>query len=697
MEVALVEPMAYERFHKTIKYLRAVVIISLLSLFMVFLFMIGVFVYAKILGAPPLAVPQSNLYFSSEGDIIGESHNGQKRYWVPLEDISPNVIQATISIEDKNFYDHHGFDYKRMAGAIIADVKAMAKVQGASTITQQYARNLFLGHEKTWMRKLKEAFYTIRLEMNYTKKDILEGYLNTIYYGHGAYGIQAASQFYFQKNADELTVAEAALLASIPKGPSYYSPLVSYERAKERQAIVLSSMKKIGFITEEEKQAALNEPLEIVGQHQYQKAEIAPYFQDVVQYVLKEKLGIDQQTIEMGGLRVYTTLIANHQQIAEQVIADTIAPDSDIQIGFIAMNPHNGYVTALVGGRDYKESPYNRAVQAIRQPGSTIKPLLYYAALEQGFTPSTTMRSEQTTFRFDEGRAEYTPHNFNNKYAHDEITLAQALALSDNVYAVKTHLFLGEETLAQTAKRFGIKTPMKQVPSLALGTSGVRLIEITNAYNMFANGGQKVAPVFITKVENHQGEIIYEYEAEKEQLLDPNVAFVTAHLMTGMFDPSLNDYANVTGTTILKKITRPYGGKSGTTESDSWMIGFAPQLTAGVWTGYDQGDEITKVADKLYAKNVWVQFMEQALKDEPVLTFRPPKGTVGVYVNPDNGLLATKDCPVARLTYFVKGTEPTDYCHDHIEDGADSKAPAPSPDKEPHKSWFHRFIEWFGS
>ncbi|MCA1060970.1 PBP1A family penicillin-binding protein [Rossellomorea aquimaris] len=679
------------RMEKSKKYARFVVV-GVLSMTVLFLIgIMGILIYAKVQGPPPLAVPQSTLIYSEDGSVIGETNTGEKRYWVGLKDISPALIEATISIEDKSFYQHYGFDLKRMAGAALADVKAMSKVQGASTISQQYARNLFLSHDKTWKRKISEALYTIRIEMNYSKKDILEGYLNTIYYGHGAYGVQAASQFYFGKDANQLSVSEAAMLAGIPKAPSYYSPVTHIDNAKKRQELILTSMSKDGFISKEQEAVSKSAQIRIIGEHAHQKTEIAPYFQDVVRSILRSDLGIEERTIEMGGLKVYTTLNPDHQKVAEKVVKEQISDQSDIQLGFVSMNPKNGNVTALVGGRNYEESPFNRAVQAIRQPGSTIKPLLYYSALKQGFTPSTTMKSELTSFTFDDGKT-YTPHNYNNKYADDDITLAQAIALSDNVYAVKTHLFIGQDTLTKTAKeKFGLTTKVKKYPSSALGTSGARVIDMVNAYSIFANGGYKVKPVFITKVEDWSGNVIYEHKSKKEQVLDPDLTYVMTHMLSGIFDPKLNDYSTVTGIQIRKDATRPYAGKSGTTNTDNWMIGYSPQLTAGVWTGYDKEKEISLVDDKYYAKKIWVHFMEEALKDEPVKHFKPTKGVVGVAVNPHNGLLATKDCPVQRFTYFVKGTEPTEYCHEHL---GEKEAPKEKVQEKEKKSWYEKVKDW---
>lgn len=687
------EIMTDQRFRKTARVFRAFVFIGMIVAAFFFLVYFSIIGYAKILGPPPLAVPQSTIYMADDGTVIGESHTGQKRYWVPLKDISPDLVKATISIEDRNFYEHRGFDYKRIVGAVLADIKAMAKVQGASTITQQYARNLYLSHDKTWKRKLTEAFYTLRLEMNYSKNEILEGYLNTIYYGSGAYGVQTASQYYFGKDARDLTLGEASMLAGIPKGPSYYSPLTNEERANSRQETILRAMEIKGYIDNTEAKEAATEKLTLVGKHPTGSLGQAPYFQDAVQNELKYSLNLDERTIKLGGLKVYTTLDLKQQQLAEEMVTKYIAEDSTIQTGFIAMDPRSGHVKAMVGGRDYEQSPFNRAIQAVRQPGSTIKPLLYYAALEHGFTPTTTMRSELTTFRFDDGHSEYTPHNFNNKYANDEITMAQALAVSDNVFAVKTHLFLGQDILVDTTKRFGISTKMAQVPSLALGTSGVRVVEMATAYSMFANGGKYVEPVLIERVESHNGEVIYEHEDKGEQILKPDLASVMNHMMTGMFDPKLNGYTSVTGSTMTDEISRPYAGKSGSTNTDSWMIGYTPQLVSAVWTGYDKGKPIEKSNEKAFSKNVWVNFMEKAHEDVPATNFKTAKGTIGVFINPENGKIATANCPVKRLTYFKDGTEPQEYCTDHLDEGEPLQKHEPEPEeKSEKKPWYKRIL-----
>ncbi|RHW40235.1 PBP1A family penicillin-binding protein [Neobacillus notoginsengisoli] len=693
------ETMTGQGFKRVVKYVRAAFFLGLFGSAALALAALLILVYAKVLGPPPLAVPQSTLYYAEDGTVIGETNFGQKRYWVPIKDISPYLVEATISIEDRKFYEHSGFDLKRIAGATIADIKAFGKVQGASTVTQQYARNLFLGHDKTWTRKLKEALYAIRLEMNYSKEKILEGYLNTIYYGNRAYGIQAASKYYFGKNAADLTLAEASMLAGIPKGPGAFSPFASMERAKQRQGIILQAMAQNGYIKTAEAEAASAADLALTGTDPNRKLKKAPYFQDAVAAALKNQLGLSERAIALGGLRVYTTIDTKQQEAAEQQIKSVIASDSDIQAALVAVNPKNGHIKAMAGGRDYEKSPFNRAVQALREPGSTIKPFLYYAALGHGYTPSTTVRSELTTFRFDNGQPDYTPHNYNNKYANGDITLAQALAVSDNVYAVKTHLFLGEETLVNAAAKFGLTTPMAKVPSLALGTSGVRVIEMANAYSLFVNGGKKVEPTLITRVETADGKIIYEKEDKDEQVLDPARTYVMTQMLMGVFDTKLNGYANVTGSTILKGMTRPYAGKSGSTPTDSWMIGFTPQLVSAVWTGYDDARKVENVPEKSYAKQIWIRFMEEALHGQPIKPFRAPReGVTGVYVDVANGKLATKDCPVRRFTYFESGTEPVEYCTEHLGDGGlgdgNNRKGLDGKGSKREKTWYKRLWDW---
>ncbi|MED1740553.1 transglycosylase domain-containing protein [Bacillus swezeyi] len=683
--------MTDKRVRLTIKTIRAFLFMGALLLIFLSIIIMTVVLAAKWQGAPSIQVPRSTVLYDGNGKQMGETHYGQKRYWVSLEDINPAVIDATLAVEDRNFFRHHGFDYVRMAGAVIADLKAMSKVQGASTITQQYARNLYLGHDKTWKRKWNEAFYTIRLEQNYSKKDILEGYLNTIYYGHGAYGIEAASRLYFGKRAKDLGTAEAALLAGIPKGPSVYSPFANGKKAEKRQEMILTIMAKEKKLTKKEAAALKKMPLSYQKQAEQETKKTAPYFYDEAVKEIARVLRLTPEQVESGGYKVYTTLNPRLQRIAEQTIENTVDSESDIQAGFAAVNPYDGSVLALVGGRDYQKSPFNRVTQARRQPGSTMKPFLYYSAIQNGFTPSTRMRSAETTFELGQGNA-YSPSNYHGYYADGPITLLQALALSDNIYAVKTHLFLGMDKLVGAAKRFGITSPLQKVPSLALGTSPVKPIEMVNGYAMFANGGKKVEPSFITKITDPNGKVLYEKPKQHKQVLDPKAAFITADMMTGMFDKSLNGYTSVTGRTITDKLSRQYAGKSGTTSTDSWMIGFYPGLAAGVWTGYDKERTIDAVAEKNYAKQIWADFMERALEDEPAAALIPPEGVKSLYIDPATGYAAAPSCPSKHLAYFIEGTEPEQVCYGK-ETYQDKKEERKKPAKpEKRKKWWEK---WF--
>ena len=537
--------------------------------------------------------------------------------------------------------------------------------EGASTISQQYARNLYLTHEKTWTRKIKEAFYTIRLEMFYTKEEILEGYLNTIYYGHGAYGIEAASYLYFDKSAADLTVAEAAMLAAIPKGPTYYSPLNNEENAYSRQKLILQILLNENVISEETYVEALNEELQF-ERRQIATNSFAPFFEQIVLNEAQRILNIGPEQILSSGYKIYTTLDKSLQEQLQKHIDSYMDPDSEIEIGIISLNPHNGAIKGLIGGKDFVQSSYNRAIQAKRMVGSTFKPLLYYAALENGYTPTTMLLSKPTSFVIGENEV-YEPSNYNGYYAYKPISLAQAVALSDNIYAVKTNLFLSSDTVIDTTEKFGITSDLPNVPSLALGSASLSLLEMVRAYGIIANGGKEINSYTVKKIVNDKGKTVYERRPiDGKQVLDPNKSFILTHLMTGMFDRRLNGYMEVTGSSIIDKISHEYAGKSGTTDSDSWMIGFSSDTVTGVWTGYDDNRPITRMSEKAIAKNVWADVMESAHESKESVTFTAPDGVVEKIIDPETGLLATKDCPLSRATYFEKGTEPTHYCTTHL-------------------------------
>lgn len=620
-------------------------------------------IYAQLAGAPTLTVPKASVFLDSQNHQIGDYYTSERRYWTELEDISPYLIDATIAVEDKDFYEHNGFDYSRIAGAILADIKAGSKVQGASTLTQQYARNLYLTHEKTWARKINEALYAYRLEIFYSKDEILEGYLNTVYYGHGMYGAEAASRYYFGKSASELTLAEAAMLAGIPKGPSIYSPIANIEKATNRQQLILYLMEEQNKITKSERTRATNEQLVYKNSEWVNSKSIAPYFLDVVWKEATDILESKNLNISEGGWTIKTTLNQAHQQAAEQAVEKNM-PDSDLQVGFVSMDVDTGFVTALVGGRDYSTSSYNRVTLAERQPGSAIKPILYATALENGFTPLTFLDVGETVFTYDNGRATYKPQNVNGKFATHEMSLAQAMAISDNIYAVKTLEEIGYKPFREMLKRFSLNYTDKDNPSIALGTIETSLYDLTSAYNTIAAGGIERTPTTILSIENAKGDIVYEYKKPKKtkRILSAQDAYLLTDMMTGIFDPVYSDYSPATGVSLRGRMTHTYAAKSGTTISDQWLIGYTPSITAGVWNGYDQGKTLSVQEDMAATKQVWIDFMETVNNGKPNETFTVPSGIEGVVVDIETGKLATNACSKQRLMYLKESDVPTEYC-----------------------------------
>lgn len=616
-----------------------------------------------LLGPPSISNNYVTVLYDNDGNLIDNKHNINES--IELNEISPYLVDATIIAEDKHFYEHYGFDYKGIGRAIIKNIQSSRLKEGASTITQQYARNLYLTHEKTWIRKLKEAFYTIRLEMFYSKDDILNGYLNSIYYGHGAYGVEAASHLFFDKSATDLSIAEAAMLAGIPKGPTYYSPFNNEENAFNRQQLILTLLRNDHVITEADFHTAKQEQL-VFTEPNITTNSLAPHFTDLVLKETKKILNSEEESILTSGYKIYTTLNSDIQKEVEHSIDKKVDETSDIEIGVITMDPSSGAIVSLVGGRKYAQSSYNRATDARRMVGSTFKPFLYYAALENSYTSSTMLLSEPTSFTVKDGGV-YEPRNYNGYYAYKPITLSQAMALSDNIYAVKTNLFLHPDEVIKTTKKFGITSDLPSVPSLALGSASISLIEMVRAYGMIANGGKDVHSYTVKKIENEQGKIIYEKsKTNSNQLLDRKKTFILTHLMTGMFDRRLNGYMEVTGSSIIDKLSHAYAGKSGTTDTDSWMIGFSPSFVTGVWTGYDNNEPIQRMNEKSIAKNVWADAIESAHNQEKDMDFQVPDGIVKRIIDPETGMLATTDCDINHAAYFEKGTEPTRHCTAHL-------------------------------
>ncbi|MGO4541469.1 transglycosylase domain-containing protein [Paenibacillus sp. 2TAB19] len=616
----------------------------------------GLLIFLRTQSLPAASISQTSQMLDLNGNVIDTFHAGENRRSVKLEDISHYVIEATLAIEDRRFYDHSGFDVKGMARAVMVNVQSMSARQGASTLTQQLARNLYLTHERTWQRKMKEAMYTVQLEMNYSKDEILGMYLNQIYYGHGSYGIEAASKMYFDKHASELSLAESAMLAGIPKGPKYYSPFLDMKNAKDRQHAILHAMMEGGAITKEQADSAYAEVLNFQSLEAGQSEGFAPYFRDYIRSVAVDKLGIDEHLLNEGGITIYTTLDPEAQAAAEDAIKKTMPSKSEQQAALIAIDPRNGYIKAMVGGRDYKTNQFNRVFAQTRQPGSSFKPFLYLTALQSGYmTPVTRFKSEPTIFTFDEGRKTYKPHNYNDKYANEFIDMRRALAGSDNIYAVNTIMTVGADKVIDTVRKLGIKSNMQPVPSLALGTFPVSPFEMASAYGTFANAGVHTEPVAIIKIEDRKGNLIYEAKQQSQQAISPAEAYVMTSLMESVFDEG------GTGYRVSSIIKRPVAGKTGTTAADAWLVGYTPELATAVWVGYDK-DRTLSVAEAHLAAPIFARFTEQSLATVPPKIFPIPAGVVNVYIEPESGKLALDTCPTRRLETFISGTEPTEVC-----------------------------------
>ena len=615
----------------------------------------GIFIYIKTSPKPEIYSANNLVLYDSEENVFFQGNESKE--WISLDEISDYLIKATIYTEDKNFYKHFGFDFFRILKASYINITSGKTMQGASTITQQYAKNLFLDFDKTWKRKWDEMWYTMKIEANYSKDEILEGYLNTINYGHGMYGIENASKFYFNKSAKDLDLAEASILTGIPKSPANYSPIVNLDLAKKRQLTLLELMVKNKVITEEEKNEAYNEELVFSGVDNNEELSTIMYYQDAVLKELKDIDSIPLSYSDSKGLKIYTNLDIKAQQSLEKNIKETLPEDSKIETSAVMMNPNTGGIIALVGGRDYNKSSYNRAIESRRQVGSTMKPYLYYAALENGFTSSSAFTSEKTTFTFN-NQDDYAPNNYNNTYGNKPISMGTAIAYSENIYAVKTHLFLGGDALINVARRVGITAKLENVPSLPLGTNEISIIEMAAGYSAFANLGYKVKPHLIEKVVDAKGNVLYEADDSKELVLNSSIVFILNNLLTATYDPDYIDYNYPTAITLASKLTHKYGLKSGTTNSDNWNIGFNRDIVTAVWIGYDDNKSLS-TSEYKYAQNIWFKTTEAYEAGKPEAWYEMPSNISAMFVEPISGKPVTDNSTKKKLMYFIKGTEPS--------------------------------------
>jgi penicillin-binding protein 1A len=633
----------------------------------------------------------------------------EERIEVPLSRVSPHMVQALLAIEDQRFYEHGGVDIVRLLGAAWANLRQGRAAQGGSTLTQQLARQAFLTPDKTLQRKLREMVLARRIEQLFSKREILQLYLNKVYFGNGLYGVEAASRGYFAKSASDLSVSEAALLAGLVKSPSGYAPTVNLERAVVRRNVVLKEMLDGRLMSREAFDKARAENVELRdalrrdepwGQH----------FKEHVRQELVQRFGVER--VFEGGLRVVTTLDRRMQQEAEEAVSKALAdldgrrkklavrvrkasaaaapPDSGepLEAALVAIDPATGEVRALVGGRDFGTSRFNRATQARRQPGSAFKPLVFAAALEYGFTPASMLDRLDDPVMTPEGP--WVPED--EHLESGAMTLRTALRTSSNRAAVRLLQEVGIPRTVDYAQRVGLGN-MPSVPSLALGSGEVTLLSLASAYLPFANGGLTRPPSFVKKVEDRDGRVLYEATVSETRVISEQTAFQMAHMLADVVNAGTAYGARRLGFTL------PAAGKTGTTNdyADAWFVGFTPKLLTGVWVGFDQPRTIIRDG---YAGDVavplWARFMVAATKGDKASWYTPPKGLVGARVCRLSGQLATPGCDqVPTLTdagefrmralsyteYFVRGTEPAGYCQLHAHVSLDRYAgPVVVPD-----------------
>jgi penicillin-binding protein 1A len=613
---------------------------------------------------------QGTKVYDETDELITEFHV-ERRIFVPLAQIPGPLREAVIATEDARFYSHFGVDPMGIARAIYQNFRRGRIVEGGSTITQQLAKVLFLTPDRSLERKLKEAILALELERRYTKDRILEMYLNHIYFGHGAFGVEAASRTFFGKPVIALTVGEAALLAGLPKAPSTYSPFEHPEAAVRRRSIVLGRMVEVGTLKSGQAGRLVKAELGLIPPER--RRTTGQYYLEHVRQLLEEQYGGD--IVFKGGLQVYTTLSPTMQLKAERTLREglraletrqalttgakgtapskTTAPAGDRPEGaLLAIDPQTGHIKAMVGGYDFLKSEFNRAVQARRQPGSAFKPFVYLAALEAGLSPASIVEDAPVVYPAGRGGREWKPDNYDRKF-RGPITFQQALEESVNIAAVKVQERIGIRRTVDVVRRLGVESQLIENLSLALGASDLTLLEITSAYGTLPNQGAWVQPTAIRYVLDAQGKLLEENIPQARQALAPEVAYVMTHMLKGAVER---------GTGVgAKALGRPVAGKTGTTNdySNAWFIGFTPQLVTGVWVGYDRPRSLGRdETGSRVAVPLWTTFMAEALAGTPVEDFPVPERVILVPVDLD----PSGACIRPVMMAFVMGTEPRNVC-----------------------------------
>ncbi|MHB1391105.1 MAG: transglycosylase domain-containing protein [Thermoleophilia bacterium] len=618
------------------------------------------------------------LIFDSSPDphLLAVLHTGENRVIVPPEQIPSMLKQAIVVIEDDRFYEHQGFDPVGIARAIFANFTEGKLVEGGSTITQQYIKNAYVSSEPSINRKLKEVIYAHELEQRWSKDKILSEYLNTIYFGNGAYGIQVAAAVYFNKAVPDLSIAECALLAAIPKSPQDYSPFINPKASRERRDLVLAKMLNHGMISQEEYDTAIATPLPVEGHFLGPETQQAPYFVEYIKTQLIARYGT--RTTFEGGLRVYTTLDMGKQAAAEKAVAAVLDQPGDPSVALVSLEPSTSFVRAMIGGRDFSTQKFNVATQGHRQPGSSFKPFVLATAMNKGISPGSTFVSEPKKFNLGGDGAVWEVHNFDEVYL-GKISLEKATVYSDNAVFSDLIMKVGAADVADTAHKAGINTAFSARPAIALGglDNGVTPLELASAYGTFANGGTRVSgsidfnadgpgPISIQRVTAADGTLIDENTPQGTAALDPVIAY---HVNDVLKQVAMN------GNGRFSNLGRPCAGKSGTTEDyvDAWFSGYTPDLVATVWVGYPekrtsmQDIRGVRVTGGTWPTHIWNMYMTEALATTPADDFfKPPNSDlVEVKVCADSGQIAWPWCPKQEIRSFFPGKVPTDTCSLH--------------------------------
>jgi len=623
----------------------------------------------KFAAYPPLPGGYSSIkIFDSQGRFVGRILP-KERYWVSIDRINPFLQKAVVAIEDARFYEHPGVDIRGIARALVKDVAKGKLVEGGSTITQQLVKNKYFSGQKTLDRKIKEGFLAMEYERKYSKKQILEMYLNEIYYGNGAWGIAQAALLYFDKTPQDLTEAQCALLAGIPKAPNRYNPSGTPSVVRDRRNLVLKRMAELKMISPQKKQklmAASTAPI---------KKGVAPYYLDAIRSKLVERYGAE--ITERGGLDVITAMDLNLQKMAEKVLREGVKKISPtLQGALLCLDPNTGDVLAVAGGVDYSSSAYNRAFFAIRQPGSAIKPFIYAAALEKRYTASSRWNDTPVTYTWGTGES-WTPQNYGKEH-YGEITLRQALAHSDNVIAVRLLETIGIPYFVDFSAKLGLPLHSRNL-SLALGTEEATLAGLVQAYTPLANGGSRAQARTIIRIYDRYHRAWTENPPAVNPVLAPATAFVTTSMMKDVLTYG-------TAKTLTKfSQEHPSAGKTGTTDNyqDAWFIGYTPQVITGIWVGHDKPQSGGKgFTGGSVCAPIWGRFMRSALASRPVVDFPKPETVVAVSIDPATGYLAAPDCPEKRDEFYLAGTQPTEYCPQHGGAVLPQVPTIPLPNKE---------------